>query len=100
MVSSVHAMTWFPFVISAGNASSFLLSSFRRPLAGAAVLFVTQGLFIAYSTMTDQYGFYLQNIVMMIAAVLVFIRLRPRREKPATQADPVDEFPASWVDHG
>lgn len=92
-------MAWFPFVISAGNASSFLLSSFRRPLPGAGVLFVTQALFIAYSTMTGQYGFYVQNVVMMVAAVLVVCRLRPRRQTTEI-ADVADEFPASWADHG
>jgi hypothetical protein len=37
---------------------------------------------------------------MMVAAALVFMRLRPRGEKLQRRPESIDEFPASWADHG
>lgn len=60
---------WFPVAIAAGNVSSLWLTT-RGRVSGFVVLAAAQVAFVAYSLLTDQPGFIIQNVVMTVMAVL------------------------------
>lgn len=95
------AYTWVPYVISIGNVASFLLALRGLKLWGSVSLLAAQTVFVAYAALTGQPGFLFQNVLMIGSAlygVSVWWRARPRPDPVCP--DPVDEFPASWIDHG
>lgn len=105
MVSPVH--TWFLLAVGVGNLTSVALTGTGR-WQGWPVLIVTQAGFAVYGALTSQQALWLLNVGMVVFASIMWTRWSRQRRAGATMPgakipeprDPVDEFPASWADHG
>jgi hypothetical protein len=96
---------WLPLIVGVGNLASVALTGTGR-WQGWPVLIAAQTTFTVYGALTSQQALWLLNGGMVVFASIMWRRWSRQRRAgyvaPGTTVRriPVDEFPASWIDHG